>query len=58
MTRFLLSLGLLAGAALAIGGLPAARGDDPEPRALAVTVYNSNIALVRSAVNKHASTLV
>ena len=47
MNRFLLSFCLLAGAILALGGLPAAQGDDPEPRALAVTVYNGNLGLVR-----------
>jgi hypothetical protein len=47
MKRPIIAFGLIAGAALALGALPAARGDDPEPRSLAVTVYNSDLGLVR-----------
>jgi hypothetical protein len=47
MKRFAIALPLVAAGALALGALPSARGDDPEPRTLAVTVYNANLGLVR-----------
>ena len=47
MQRTVILFALFAGAALALGALPAAHGDDPEPRAVAVTVYNGNLGLVR-----------
>lgn len=43
----IIACALIAGATLALGALPAAHGDDPEPRSLAVTVYNSDLGLVR-----------
>jgi len=47
MQRTIIAFTLFAGAALTLGALPAARGDDPEPRSVAVTVYNGNLGLVR-----------
>jgi hypothetical protein len=47
MKRTLTALSLLTAGAVALGALPSAHGDDPEPRALAVTVYNDNLGLVR-----------
>lgn len=47
MKRFAIALCLFTAGALALGAKPPARGDDPEPRALAVTVYNGNLGLVR-----------
>lgn len=47
MKRPIIAFGLLAGTALALGALPAAHGDDPEPRSVAVTVYNGDLGLVR-----------
>src|SRR5687768_18444401 len=47
MKRTIVAFTLVAGTALALGALPAAHGDDPEPRSVAVTVYNGNLGLVR-----------
>jgi len=47
MQRSIIAFGLIAGAALALGALPAAHGDDPAPRSLAVTVYNGDLGLIR-----------
>jgi len=47
MKRLAIAFSLLAALTVALAGSPAAHGDDPEPRAVAVTVYNGNLGLVR-----------
>ncbi|HUF89369.1 MAG TPA: DUF4139 domain-containing protein [Gemmatimonadota bacterium] len=47
MKRLVIAFLVIAAAAVALAESPAARGDDPEPRSVAVTVYNGNLGLVR-----------
>jgi len=47
MKRLAIALFVIAAATVALAESPAARGDDPEPRSVAVTVYNGNLGLVR-----------
>ena len=47
MKRSMLVLALLAAGPAVLAAHSALQGDDPEPRAVAVTVYNGNLGLVR-----------
>ena len=47
MKRLIIAFIALAAATVALSERPAARGDDPDGRTVAVTVYNGNLGLVR-----------